>query len=466
MAGKLGSEADGDSGSDGGRKSQGPLTREEREARYEAARLRILGSARPAEEAEAPKLKDESRSSSAAGKKKNGKKQRSNSDDGFDLRSAYSTYPNGTAVANVPSGENANTQFYSPYNNGMPTFGQQNTFANPATYNAAYGQALAPDMSAYPWLQPQYPNYQDQNSQSWDQHQQGYDLSSDFQSMSLQQQGYPGPNVTMNAPQNTGYYGGAHQNQQLPQAWSQQGQMQSPYQASASTQSQSPYDRPNSVQSQGQYQQPYPYGVLPSQIGMTGKRMGNPNHPIPGSFNRNGSFNPQSQSFIPGQPSGNSQRTFGSPVPSPNPNGYGGPQMSYQMQRQGSSQSQASSYSSPLPDRPQPQVQNMSVLRGSNQGMTHPLPQPVFSPYVPLPQPRPSNGVQNSPGNQASSIAKWGTPASLPAKPPPPAGSFDMSKLQPSSRLPAFNPAMTSRLPTAPNGGPFNGLPQMSRSGQ
>lgn len=66
------------------KKNKAPITREQRAAQYEAARLRIMGSAKPDESSEGHKDQQESRSSSAAGKKHK-KKPRADSDDGFEV---------------------------------------------------------------------------------------------------------------------------------------------------------------------------------------------------------------------------------------------------------------------------------------------------------------------------------------------------------------------------------------------
>lgn len=73
-------------------KKKAPATREQREAMYEAARLRIMGSA-----TEGQKDQQQSRSSSVTGRKHK-KKPRADSDDGFEVnrsRSAQLTFPSG-----------------------------------------------------------------------------------------------------------------------------------------------------------------------------------------------------------------------------------------------------------------------------------------------------------------------------------------------------------------------------------
>lgn len=70
--------------SDEERKNKAPATREQREAQYEAARLRIMGSAKPGDSSEGQKDQQQSRSSSVTGKKHK-KKPRADSDDGFEV---------------------------------------------------------------------------------------------------------------------------------------------------------------------------------------------------------------------------------------------------------------------------------------------------------------------------------------------------------------------------------------------
>ncbi|KAL1302138.1 hypothetical protein AAFC00_002572 [Neodothiora populina] len=437
----------GDSDSE---KNKAPLTREEREQRYEQARLRIMGSAKPEVEPAVPKEKDDSRSSSVTGKKKP-RKQRTDSEDGFDPRSAYSSYPPGSSFAHSGVPDNGAAAGYYPVysdsssNNG-PVYGTTNGYA-PQTYNAVYGQTMPPQAS-YPWLQQGYGNAPDAGFQHWDQAQQnGNDLAVEFQQMSFhspQQQGRP--------------HTGPYNSQQQSPAWPQGMPYQQSFPTPPGAQQYGPSDRPASSAS---YNGPYGYGPSPNQY------MGPNNAAMNGAFSR-GSFNPQSQAFIPGYPGQSGPMNF-MPGMGPSPNGYNAYGHPQPLQRQGSTNSQASSYSG----------QRSSNDTGASTGMTHALPQPVFSPNVPMPyqgqkwQPSmpsragtQSGANERSPGggngSSASTIAKWGTPASLPAKPPPPAkDSFDVSRIQDQRGTGRFNPAAAARMASMGSPG-YHALPNMA----
>jgi hypothetical protein len=450
------------SNSDGGDSADSdknkPLTREQREQRYELARLRILGSAKPTEDTLLVKEKDDSRPSSVAGKKKP-KKQRSNSDDDFEARSAYSTFV--TPQNGAPDG--ANMVYYPAFPggaqgapgmfNGAPT-----ASAAQNSYNAVYGSMTPSQNAPYPWLQQGYSGYNDPNNQA--QHNVN-DLSADFQAMSFQ--GQSGPT---SPPPQAGPYGyGSPQNQQQQQysAWPQMMPNQPGYPGSPNFGGQFA-SRPQSSASHGSATHGYPYGVPMNQMQMPENYMGYPNQAMAGAFNR-GNFNPQSQAFIPGY-----QPHYGAPMAPPNNNmvfnsAYPG---SHALQRQNSSQSQASSYGG------QSGGQN-------NSRPPHPLPQPVFSPHVPMPfqNSQRQAGTPSRPGTTSaadnnssapSSIAKWGTPASLPAKPPPPAAtnSFDMSRMPHAQQNGApYSPGASGRLPGVGGQG-YHALPSMValRNGQ
>lgn len=427
-----------------------PVSREEREARYEAARLRIMGSAKPTE-SEIVKEKDESRSSSAAGKRSK-KKQRDNSDDGFEARSAYSSFFAPTYSSNGgytsqpvayqnPQGANASQFTPSPYTNpelgGMPQYGAQNA-----------GQQWG--ASAYPG---------GDGNQSWYQSSQSYDLSKNFtQAMSFQTPQAMEQQQTTHSPYAQGYM---QQSYASPNPWQQHGfgASQQPTTGFGSTQGfpdRNPMSgyTPQMQQHQPHQQQNYPFGQLPSQN--MGRAPNALEHPLPGSW-KSPHFNPQSQAFVPGPATNPSFRPFTPQRQTAGANN-GGPQgMQYPLERQMSSHSQGSSFGSPH--------HAMHAAGGPprmpTQPLTHPLPQPVFprqpSPNVPLP-PKPMSGplleqarhspsAANQMSPQNSSIAKWGAPASLPAKPPPSAEPFDASRFNPAQRTPAFNSAAAARLP-------------------
>lgn len=406
-----------------------------------------MGSAKPEADSSASKEKDESRSSSAAGKKKP-KKQRTNSEDGFEARSAYSTYNPAAPYAHSGAPENSGAPaYYQAYTEHGPGMYNAANSYTPQTYNAVYGGQNMPTQAQYPWLQQNYSSYNDGHNQHWDQSSQsGNDLSAEFQqAMSFQQANMHG---SPSAQSQTASFGFPNQGQ-LQQSWSQgmapnypMAQGFAPYGSS---------DRPTSSASHGSQ---YGYGVSGNQ--MNGQYMGYGNAGMNGGFQAP-AFNPNSQAFIPGYQATSGQQNFMVGMGSTQ-NGYSSYGPMHPLQRQESSQSQGSSYNGQRSNN-----DNNNGRVGSS-GMTHPLPQPVFSSNVAMPQAtakagqstpsRPSNGNganERSPGSangsSGSTIAKWGTPASLPAKPPPPANeSFDMNRLQ-GQRAPGFNTAAAARLP-------------------
>jgi len=431
---------EGDSGSDSG-KNKAPATLEERAARYEAARLRILGSAKPSEDPPALVKEDESRSSSAAGKKKN-RKQRTDSEDGFEARSAYNTFSN-----NPNNAMHDPNQMYSAYQNaGVPTYNQSLQFDHSGQYGSDHQAMMNTAAGPYQWYQQDYSNTPDHSNSQWQQHGYGggygtYDMSSHFQ----QNMSFPQPSPPTHYPSHPA----VQSNGNLPSSsghWQPQTGSQSPPQAFNSQYNNIP------AQMNGQ---PYAYGVLPGQS-FGGKRQ-NLNHPLPGSFNRQQSFNPQSQAFTPGYPS---QQVVPSGYPAP----YTQSQQPYQLQRQGSTQSQLSSHGQAYGG----QMYNGHANNGSPggnlpsaQGLTHPLPQPVFSQAMPygarqMNQQQPPSGMypqskygsaQNTPNAAKSSLAKFGG-ASLPAKPPPVDAPYQMSMgMSQPSRSPAYGGTSLHGMP-------------------
>ncbi|KAI5360162.1 putative R3H domain, SUZ domain, R3H domain superfamily protein [Septoria linicola] len=431
---KSGSE-NGDSGDE---KKKGPVTREEREARYEAARLRIMGSAKPAESPETPKEKQDSRSSSAAGKKTK-KKARADDDDGFEARSAYSNYYTTSygsdgvttpAYAFPEATEQSITQFQAIY--GQPP------------QAGVFSQAQGAPAGAQQWSQQPFQPIDP--TQAWAQGQTGaYDMSSDFQRMSFQNQvPHPqSPNVAYGAG-----YGANYGQQYYPssQNWQQQSFSTSPPAAQSSYGYGSPFSPPNTSTSD----QPYQYGQLPSQA-YPGRPANVNEHPLPGSY-KGKNFNPQSQTFVPGQANG-------SPVtPHRAPSTPGSFQQSFQAQspaqlaRHSSTQSQASSFDSPHLAQQPPTLQHQSLK--------HPLPQgPIFPRQTNSGVTYPAQSAAQAPAHavQAQSLlAKWGTPSSLPAKPPPSREPFDTSKI-PQIQRQSFNAAAAARQS---NGYPAYAIPQ------
>ncbi|KAK4549663.1 hypothetical protein LTR36_004964 [Oleoguttula mirabilis] len=448
MPSKSGSET-GESDDD--RKAKLPASREEREARYEAARLRIMGSSKPSGSPEELKLKDDSRSSSVAGKKSK-KKQRPDSDDGFEARSAYF--------------QQSNSYYTPPY--GASAF-NSTSYGFPATSEAAHGHVATPStmnnqeaaqgfqsFSAQapgniPWPAQAY--VASNGVQPWPQTQQpGFDLAGNFQqAMSLHS-----PVVPAQAPNMTPSYDSSYQQQfySPQQTWPQQDYSVRTQPSQPNSSALSGYQqRPISSTGRALDLQNYQFGQLPSQT-FPGRAASNLEHPLPGSY-KGKHFNPQSQAFVPGQQSTAPFRPFTPQGVIVNTPGFGG---ASPLQRQASTQSQSVVFGSP-----HHHAAPSAAAQVFSHPMMHPLPQPVFpqqpSPSLPLPpkpgstpqksaQSLPSQSPHAATGQSPSSISKWGAPASLPAKPPPPAEPFDPARFAQLQRQPSYNAAAAARVPS------------------
>lgn len=444
---KATSEAGG-SGSDGGdvEKDKSAMTREEREARYKEARQRIFGAAEAEESETADAVgsgeeKDVSRSSSASGKKK-GKKQRNYDDDGFEARSRFNIfYP--TPYASPGYSGDGNTIYYGGFPGAMtnPQYPAMGPNASPPTsYNGGFPVMMQQD------TQPQYgwtgQTFQNPNSAMNYQNYaapvpNGYDFSADFQrGMQFQSPTMPSQATPKMSTTSMASYTETYRPQSMPinQAWPQMAHQpsypmnQPPYVQSGQG------DRPMSTSSQGLVPGPYAYGQFPQAGFNTG--MSNKNqHPLPGSFNRQ-QFNPKSQSFVPGGRNAPfPMQTTIPQMPPQNINNYGNFQipMANQMQRPSPPSTHPSVFGSPRVT----QNTNSVTSKANTQNLSHPLPQPVSSQAISA-QPSSAQPANSSVPAQ-SSIAKWGTPAHLPPKPPPPA--------QPAKFLPSHTFSPGPRLP-------------------
>jgi hypothetical protein len=436
---KATSEAEGsDGGNDAGSKSKdkSALTREEREARYREARQRIFGNA-GVEEGESPEAgtsteeKDASRSSSASGKKKSKKHRNQDDDDGFEARSRYNAYYPGHYAAPGYTGDS--TVYYGCFPGPAPNSQYAPIHSNaspPQSYNGGYPPMMSSEMqSQYGWSNQQYPppNGPMMYPAYGQQMPNGYDPSADFQrgmqpfqtanmpnqmtpkmanaSMAGYQDPYaqPAPNMTMNP-------GWPQMNQQpthpMPQG---------PFPSNGSA------NRPMTAPMQG-VPPSYPFGQFPSPAFNA-----NPTrhqHPIPGSYQRP-QFNPQSQSFIPNGP--NMPFAMPSNVGGPQTmNNYGGyqmpgnTQMSHQMPRLSPPSANTSNFGSPG------HMNNTSASVSSSS----PSGQPA--------------STQNPSVPAQSSIAKYGTPSNLPARPPP------TQQSAPKFNLAGHNIGPLSRTPSNP----------------
>ncbi|KAL8946792.1 MAG: hypothetical protein Q9222_006857 [Ikaeria aurantiellina] len=382
-------------------------TREEREAKYKEARDRIFNDnndSLPHQEAGL----GISRASSSNARRKTRKHR--NTDDGFEARSHFTAYYpavpySGSAIEQTP----APSAYYHPYGTQQyPNFGES-AAESPMMFSTTYGPGFQsmPNTSGYPIPAQQY-SFMNGAANG------GYNAMQPYPEQSNMQP-YPEPMQSM-----------SHQYYQQPQfspAIGQQSPAMSSPSLNGSTQmsrphSQTsdlqwsqlthhyPYQQPRSQQQycppQQQYQVPmsspqtipYQYGQLPYQPNMPGSRNA---HPLPGSYNRQQAFNPQTRSFVPGA---SSQPSFV---------GNGLSDASAANQYSGTASS-TSSLLYHFPSYPTAQVPAIPQF-GS---FSPPLEQ---KPYAS--RKHQSNSNENVPPAK-SSLAKWGTPANLPPKPPPP----------------------------------------------
>ncbi|KAI4256397.1 MAG: hypothetical protein L6R42_006253 [Xanthoria sp. 1 TBL-2021] len=379
-------------------KDRATLTREEREAKYKEARDRIFNE-NPDSSAVNEVAQGISRTSSASGRRKS-RKQRNNNDDGFEARSHFTAYYPALQYSGPPFDQMPATSAY--FNHCMPqqypSLGDPSP-ANPAMYSSNYESSYhsMPSTPGYPVQVQQYPmaNVPPMNGFSTMQQIPGY-----MQPVSQQyyQQPQSPPTIGQHSPALSSPV--LSNNAQLSRPQSQTAEQQwgqitynHPYQQPSSqqhfplSQHHLPDPTPN-VQAV-----PYQYGQLPYQPHLAGSRSA---HPLPGSYNRQQAFNPQTRSFVPGassQPSSN-----GTALQDPTP--------SNRFASAPISTSGPSYTASPHPT---------AHLPGTLQ----------FGSFVPVPETKPqqsrksqSNSVENQPPVK-SSLAKWGVPANLPPKPPP-----------------------------------------------
>ncbi|KAI9712561.1 MAG: hypothetical protein M1812_006870 [Candelaria pacifica] len=435
-------------------KDKATLTREEREAKYKAARERIFKGFEESESGEVAggdeDQKDVSRSSSNAGKKKN-KKHKIPKDDGFEARSQFSAYyPSMQYSMAAYSGAPSSGAFYSPFSATSSSAGGHMV----GTHSGYQQQFTSPflqlgqsePVSGYP-MQAQHYYPGSANGSGGQPLSLGYDMNYG-QSIESQRGGSmfsPANNMPQQAPitppppvSTHGHFASPishHTNRQ----W-QPAPHQNPYQTRGTQLAQS------QVQSvdMHQYQPPagmppqtnYPYGQLPS-VGSADYGQ----HPLPGSYNRQ-MFNPQTQSFVPSNGytglSGsrpNSQH-YPSSMASPPLNYYSGNQASLRLQSNAPTSSRSSGYSSPQSGQVNNGRYSTSVQENSYTGIT----------------------TAANPQSNQSSLSKWGTPSHLPPKPPPPqAPPFVDSLRSLPSHAQATGGFSSSQhtLPPAPTGSQF-----------
>ncbi|KAF2665340.1 hypothetical protein BT63DRAFT_458912 [Microthyrium microscopicum] len=399
-------------GYNSGNKKSTPLTREEREKQYAEVRERIFGKDAEGADGVAPDENENSRSSSASGKKKTVKKQRNLSNDDFEPRSQFPGYYGQTYGPTNYQGEQQ--QYYYPQYPSMPPgqqFPMNSPTGPPMGYTQPYPGMMGPDPQSYGWTaQQQIPVQASGNNMNAYQQgpAQGYDIANHFQNAMQFQSGSNGGPMANKGP-------GSPMNGYAAQA------MPGPPQASMNQWQQPQYDPNNQYNRQiygspqyqdrqmpgpatGQSSSPYAYNQYPNYPGP----MHAPTGPQSQGYNNRPQFNPQIQAFVP-RPMNMSPAQFpqysmpNNNVPMPRPFPSSNP----------SSNGQGVFVGSPRPPS------------GPAAMSSHPYSNPNSKPSAHLtskPQAIPDPISSSTPAEKPvlEITAKFGTPSHLPPRPPPP----------------------------------------------
>ena len=407
-------------------KDKAAMSRAEREARYKEKREQIFGP--ESENADSTEVLNEvSRSSSRNEEKKKKKKQKQHNDD-FEARSQFNAYYPAMQYAVNSFDPSANPSgYYNPYSIPAtpPHVVQPNYFGNGLTQQP-FQPSLQTAISTqgFPAMMPQNTVANAFSNQTSFQ---PYEQQTPTQYFAVMQPpipiGQPPPSVSPSALE-----GGNHLSRSQPQVPDQHlphNGYNYPYQ---------PQNQQQNQQHQPQYYShpvPYQFGQLPFQPSIQNGKLA---HPLPGSYTRPQAFNPQIRSFVP--------------------NG-------------GAAYGQAS---------PQNQSPTPICARSATTSLPSTGPFSQISTQLPMPiSAQPANPHHKSSNNRKitthtngthspvqSSLSKWGTPANLPPKPPPP----ELPSMPDS--LPTNNQFFSTNIQTMSAGQPMphyqNGV--YTRSGQ
>ncbi|KAL9631947.1 MAG: hypothetical protein Q9164_005612 [Protoblastenia rupestris] len=366
-------------------KERAAMTRAEREARYKEKREELFGPQNEVVDSNEA-INELSRTSSRNEEKKR-KKKHKNVDDGFEARSQFNAYyPTMQYAVNQYDQTSNPAAYFSPYTmqashstaqgqanftaSGMFQQNLPNPFQNmlPAqNFQPAVNQM--PMMSGYP-SQTQF---------------QGYDQQTPTQYFAVMQPPMamiPQPSTMVSSAMSAGPQLSPPQSQMSDQQqWSQNGFAY-------------PYPQPQPREQQQFFPQavpsaPYQFGQLPYQ---PPSQSGKVQHPLPGSFTRQQTFNPQTRAFIPNGSSGHPRSPPHGNSPSTSSNHS--PAMHF---TNGGQFAQAPTYF-PIPT--------------SNHNASHE--------YKTKDNRKSATQTNGTHSPLPNSLSKWGTPANLPAKPPPP----------------------------------------------
>lgn len=377
------------------------MTREEREAKYKETRERIFKGFEDSDNVETTDgnggLNEVSRASSVNEKKKT-KKQR-NHDDGFEARSKFNAYY--PAVQYPPStyDQAANpATFYNPYN-AQPQVAMNQPgplgatmihqpFSQQGYQNVPNPAAFSMPMQQMPLMNGPPYNAPTANTPPFS----GYSQPAQYYPPIQPQMPMGQHSPAMSSP--------ALSNIQLarPQSSDQQWPQNSfPYVYSRPREQQQYYSAPMLDQAPAttMHSIPYQYGQLPYQPNVQGGRA---QHPLPGSYTRQ-PFNPQTRAFVPGS----------SNMPTAMPYGCR------------SNESTARGASTTLANGNQ-----IAPYSQHSEFYSQNAPVPTSGSFNPPQDPK-SYGTRKTTSHTSgpqspvpNSLSKWGTPAHLPPKPPPP----------------------------------------------
>lgn len=275
------------------------MTREEREAQYNAARERIFADFQESFAIESTSNGENSasmsRSSSSSGKRKT-RKHKAPKDDSFEARSAF--IPSYTSMSMQGQHQNqfTDTQLQSPYIHAAGNYpANMNYGTTPTQAYPGFDQTMMYN-TQYAGIPPQHGN------QPWG----AMQITQAGSYMNcVQAPDYQQPNPSM-MPQTNNQY----MQQQGPPVQQNPGwmanQYQSGYPQAPSSSKGSSMQWPNYTGAlPAQSSQPYQYGQLPQQ-GYPANSSYNPQHPVPGSYTSRSLFNPQTRSFVPSNASSRS----------------------------------------------------------------------------------------------------------------------------------------------------------------
>ena len=372
-------------------KDKSALTREEREAKYKETRERIFGP--EAENIESSEAGNEiSRTSSRNEKKK--KRSKAN-DDGFTARSQYNVYYPSMPFSNATYDQNGGSPaYFSPYAVQPQGTVSQSDFMGTAMLQQNYpsigsAQAFQSAMTSGPMVS----GYDVQNVAGYNQQlpQNCYPQVQHGMGFGIEQ---PSPAMSSPALSNNGQVSGV--NPPMPDQQWPPSNYSYPYQQTRDQQQYFPPQTHHQSPMTGIQSVPYQYGQLPVQQGLHGSK---PQHPLPGSY-KSQSFNPQTRAFVPNNASAHPQIM------------HQGNLVNHSMARspavpfQNSNHSLGYSQQAPL----YPQMASLPATATLN-----------FSHESKSQGGRKSSTQSNATQSPVqSSLSKWGTPAHLPPKPPPP----------------------------------------------